>query len=320
MTAALLLLVLVSSGVSAQDYYELRGHVYRPNGHPFRMITPLVFLEGATTPFTARTWVNAAGEFKFEKLSAGMYTLVIVVPDRGEMRQSIDIGPSLADRKGIIKMIFHFRPNQPSAATQTVSVTQLSIPEKARREYERALERLQDYEVEKAVEYLKKAVKIAPHFAEAWNRLGTIAYQSRSYDQAEQYFREALDQDPQAYSPLVNLGGALLSQGKYQEALTINLRAVRAQPSDALAHSQLGHNYLMLGQLLLAEKHLRRAKNLDPRHFYMPRLVLAEVYRKRQDYESLIRELEEFLEIHPDSEYVPRLKKMLDEARNRHDR
>ena len=91
-----------------------------------------------------------------------------------------------------------------------------------------------------AIEYLKNALDLAPQFSAAWNHLGTIAYQSGEYETAEKHFREALRHDPDSYAPLVNLGGALLSLNRVEEALTINLEAVKERPDDALAHSQLG--------------------------------------------------------------------------------
>ncbi|MFB3068480.1 MAG: tetratricopeptide repeat protein, partial [Acidobacteriota bacterium] len=137
------------------------------------------------------------------------------------------------------------------------------------------------------------------------------------YRQAEEHFREALQQEADLYPPLVNLGGALLSQGKLEESLPINLRAVETRPDDALAQSQLGQSYFFLGQLDSAERHLKQAKALDPRHFSFPQLVLAQIYQLRQDSPSLIGEFEEFLQYHPDSELVPQVTEWLRQARAR---
>ncbi|MBI4877312.1 MAG: tetratricopeptide repeat protein, partial [Acidobacteria bacterium] len=126
------------------------------------------------------------------------------------------------------------------------------------------------------------------------------AYQTRKYSQAEAHFREALVQEPQAYEPLVNLGGALLTQGKLDEALAFNLHAAGRRPDDALANSQLGMNYFFLGKSDLGIKYLNIAKKLDPAHFSNPQLTLAEIYLRRNDRRAAAADLEEFLRLHPD--------------------
>ncbi|MDA2928245.1 tetratricopeptide repeat protein [Acidobacteria bacterium AH-259-G07] len=266
-------------------------------------------------PFTTHTLAGPDGKFKFKKLIPAMYTLIIAVPRWGKMHQTIEVGPSFADSKGRIEETFYFDSNHSTKDAQTVSVRQLAIPKKARQEYQKAEDRLGKHDVPGAVEHLKKAVDRAPQFSAAWNLLGTIAYQSEDYRQAEQYFREALKQAPDSYSPLVNLGGTLLSQGRAKDALPINLRAVIARPDDPLAHSQLGQNHFMLGQLEKAERHLNQSKALDPRHFSYPQLVLAEIFRLKQDYAALVGELEDFLEYHPDSELAPELAELLKQTR-----
>ena len=122
---------------------------------------------------------------------------------------------------------------------------------------------------------------LAPQFSGSWNYLGTIAYQTGLYAQAETDFRQALEADPEAYAPLVNLGGVLINLDRRSEALECNLLAVRKSPSDALANSQLGMSYFYAGQLHAAEKYLTAAKQIDPAHFSHPQLLLAEIHLRR---------------------------------------
>lgn len=299
---------------AAERLYELRGRVVSPEGRSFRGVVPRVVLRGAVNPFASQTQADPAGNFRFRRLRAGMYTLYISVPTWGELRQTVQIGPTFADSRGRIERTFTLETTGFHEDRHVVSARQLAIPDRAVREYERAIGLLEKPDIAGAVERLKKAVEIAPHFASAWNHLGTIAYQSRDYARAEGHFRRALKEEPGFYSALVNLGGALLSQGKREEALSVNLRAVRARPADALAHSQLGQSYFFLDRLEEAEKHLKRAKELDPAHFSLPQLVLAEIYRRRNQREAMARELEEFLALHPDSELAPQVRKTLDEV------
>ncbi|MEE2840539.1 MAG: tetratricopeptide repeat protein [Acidobacteriota bacterium] len=301
----------------SEDTYEFRGRVLQPDGKSFRDALATVFLQGATTPFTTRTLAGGDGKFKFKKLREGMYSLIIAVPLWGEMRRTIEISPSFADAKGRIEKIFYLEERYARDDKYIISASQLTVSDRALREYHKAVDRLEKHEVSRAIEHLERAVELAPQFAAAWNNLGTIAYHSGDYRQAEEYFREALEQDAGAYAPLVNLGGALLSQQREEEAVPVNERAVRMRPDDALAHSQLGQCYFSLRRLEDAERHLRQAKSLDPRHFSFPQLVLAELYQQRGDDSALIHELEEFLEYHPDSDRAPEITDWLNRIRPR---
>jgi len=217
-----------------------------------------------------------------------------------------------ADSKGRIVVTIEIDATAMVDRDRVVSTSELSIPETARTEYSRAHDDHARQDINGAVARLKKAVEIAPQFASAWNQLGTIAYQSRQYQKAEEYFREALKQDPDAYSPLVNLGGALQAQNKIEESLAVNLEAVKAMPGDALAHSQLGSTYFFLGRLDEAESQLMQAKAIDPGHFSFPQLVLAEIYARKKQPAAAAAEIREFMKLHPDSELTPKLRKALE--------
>ncbi len=299
-----------------EEQYELRGKVVQTNGKRFKEVLPVVFLQGATEPYTTQTRADTGGKFKFKKLLPGLYTLIIAVPMWGDLQRTIEIGPSGSDSKGRIETTFRVDRKYSRPNSHSVSIQQLSVSRNARWEYSKARERLEKRDAPGAIEHLKKAVELSPQFTAAWNQLGTIAYLSKEPSKAEEYFREALRQEADSYPPLVNLGGALLAQGKVEESHSINLRAVEMRPDDALAHSQLGRSYFSLGALDSAQRHLKQAKALDPKHFSFPQLVLAEIYQRRNDSVSLMRELQEFLIFHPDSKRVPELTEWLERTRN----
>ncbi len=313
----LLALAAAPHWAPAENKYQLSGRIVQDDGRPFTTVTPVVFLHGAITPYSAQTRAGLDGRFTFKNLPAATYTLIVDVPRTGEMRKTIEVGPSFADSRGRISLTVKFDRPTSIEKDAGVSAAELSVPQNALREYEKAGECLARRDVQGAIRCLEKATEIAPQYAAAWNFLGTISYQTKRYKEAEKYFREALERDPEAYSPLVNLGGALLSQGRIEESLPVNERAVTIRPDDPLAHSQLGQSCYFLGKLDEAERHLKQAKALEPGHFTGPQLVLAEIYWKKNQPAAAIAELEEFLKLHPDSEMAPRLRKVIEAARAR---
>jgi tetratricopeptide (TPR) repeat protein len=168
--------------------------------------TVSVFLQGATMPFETSTVSGPSGHFRFRKLPAGSYTLAISTAARGEMRQTIELSPGTVDSKGHLDIVLRIdggrlESDGVGATGATVSATVLSIPDRAVKEFEEAQRCLSRRDSDCATGHLRRAVQITPRLAGAWNQLGTIAYQTRRYSDAEENFRRALDADPEAFEP-----------------------------------------------------------------------------------------------------------------------
>jgi tetratricopeptide (TPR) repeat protein len=293
--------------------YELSGRV-EPAGHAS------VSLYGTASPFTAQVLSDDDGRFTFKKLQRGAYTISVFVPGRGEARQTAEIGPGTADshRRVSVTMTLKdsdFESHDSLSRQHTVSTAGLAIPDKARREYEDAQKDLARRDVDAAVKRLEHAVDLAPEFSEAWNNLGTIAYQTRKFLRAEECFREALSADPSSYEPLVNLGGVLISLRKLDEALQYNIYATLQRPNDALANSQLGMTYYEVGNFDSALRYLERARQLDPAHFSHPQLLLADIHFRRHENSAAADDLEDFLKHHPDDPHAGKIRENIEKLR-----
>jgi tetratricopeptide (TPR) repeat protein len=296
---------------AAKKEFRVEGRVLRHDHKPFIRSFPRIFLHGAFTPLDRQTVAGPDGRFVFKKIPPGSYTLSSAVRRAGELSKTVVVGPGLADPKGKITadLVYDASPlvrNEP-----TVSAVELSVPEGAKKEFFKAKQLLGHQDVKGAMERLNKAVSLAPQFAAAWNAMGTISFLKKQYPQAENYFREALKQEPDSYPPLVNLGGTLFSMNRLEEALQYNLTAVKARPTDPLAQSQLGSNYFFLGKMEMAETHLKTAKRLDPNHFSYPQLLLAEIFVRKNQLPAALAEMEDFLRRNPDSDWAPRVRKLV---------
>ena len=316
-----LLLSAPSAGETAQPpaKFELVGEVRLAQPQKPRRLVAYVALNGNTMPYSAHTWTDFGGKFKFKKVPPGSYSLQVEVRRRGDKHLTVEVSPSLADRKGRIHQIITVEPTQSVAVKQrpdVVSVRELSIPEKARSLYLKAEKKLSKGEIEKGIALLERAVNLAPHFVAAINRIGTVFHMQKDFSKSEQYFREALEVDPNSYAPLVNLGGSLLAMGKFEEALAINQHAVTVRPRDALANAQLGVNYLSLKNDAKAEEYLIRTKELDPQHFTYPQLALAGIYNRQNKLALMVQELREFLKLHPDDVQSRLIQKQLETLQN----
>ena len=228
----LIVLWFATPGIAApESRLELRGEIVLPPTEEGGAEQAIVFLTGATDPFSAQTRSNPRGCFRFPKLEPGTYNLSILIPGKRERRQTVEVTPSLADARGVVTVTVTLDLTDEDSRRRappgrSVSVRELSIPRSARREFARAENALGKRNTEEALRHLEKAVSIAPQFVRALNKLGTVHYQTQSYEKAEHYFRQALKHDPEAFAPLVNLGGTLYSMQRYTEAVALNRQAV----------------------------------------------------------------------------------------------
>lgn len=265
----------------------------------------LATISAVQSPFYAEASVRNS-RFSFRGLLPGGYTLTVMDPRWGMTRKTVQVTPSFADSDGrvSVRVILEQTDIARSQRVQqqaSVSVAALKVSRKARAALRQARVRLGQGDEQGGVALLLKAVDLSPSFTEAWNELGTISYKAGRYAEAEERFRTALEHEPLAYAPIVNLGGTLLSQGRIEEALSFNLMARSMQPGDALANSQLGMNFFYKEQFQKAEEFLLRAKDADPSHFSYPQLFLAQIYGKQGKLRAAREELEEVLRLHPDA-------------------
>jgi tetratricopeptide (TPR) repeat protein len=278
-----------------------------------------VTLFGTAQPFAASAEADVDGRFRFKRIEAGSYTIAVMVAGHGEARRTIEVGPSTANAKRQVWLDLDFADSDfvfgEATRHQAVTASQLAIPDKAMRDYTDARKALNRHDALSATRSLEHAVELAPGFADAWNELGTIAYQTRRYDRAAECFRHALLADPSSYEPLVNLGGVLINLHELEEALDDNLHAVLRRPNDPLANSQLGLTYFEVGNYDLALKYLTRTVSLDPAHFSTPQLVMAEIHLRRKDQRAAADDLEGFLKYHPDWPRAAKMRKQIEEWR-----
>jgi Tfp pilus assembly protein PilF len=252
-------------------------------------------------PYTATTETDL-GEFRFRALAPGNYTVSVLKNSLGATRRTVVVSPSLADDKGVVRVTIAYQAAEAAGVSGgTISKNSLSVPNRARNKYTESQKQLAKHDVEAARRSLQSAVELAPQFTQAWNALGMIAYQTHQLNAAEQYFRTAIAAEPAAFEPAANLAGVLLSEGKFEESLSVNTAALAARPADPLANVQAGIAYFALGDFDRSEAALTQTLRVDPSHFSKPQLFLADIYMHRGDGAAAVEALKDYVARHPDA-------------------
>lgn len=127
----------------------------------------------------------------------------------------------------------------------------------------------------------EKALQLDPNLAEALAGMGRI---KRTFDWdwtgADSSFQKALALEPQNSAVLFGASTLAASLGRFDQAITLNRRAVAVDPLSVTAHLSLGMHAYYAGRLKLAIDALRKALAISPEnpeaHYMLGLVHLAE--------------------------------------------
>lgn len=121
--------------------------------------------------------------------------------------------------------------------------------------------------VQQGISEAKAAVTISPQNINAWENLGSsyqavIPIATGSDAWAETAYQKALSIDPTNPALLVNLGGVLVHEKKYDDAVQIFLQAIQLKSDYANAYYNLANVYTLQGNREKARAELIKTMNL----------------------------------------------------------
>lgn len=194
-----------------------------------------------------------------------------------------------------------------------ISVTSLSAPEKARREFEKGEKDARNKHLDSAAKHLEKAVAEYDNYAVAWNELGRIYAMDHRTDDARQAFAKAMTADPRYIPPCVGLADMELQSGQYEAAIEAAGKALKLYPGMAAASFIQAVANLRLNRLDAAEQSARDAENASLQNMPQLHLVLADILLRKRDYSNAAAQLHDYLKEAPDGPFAADAKKGLDQ-------
>jgi tetratricopeptide (TPR) repeat protein len=271
-----------------------------------RIVLPSGFAGGRGLKVTIRNsfspistlYADRNGEFHFEGLRAGQYTVEVIDPNQKFDTVSHNL-TLLPGSRAIIDMYLRVRDLN-GTAPKPAGVTSVSeldsrTPPEARKEYERSVKLAKKGKSNEAIASLKRALEIYPDFPKAHNDLGVQYLRAGRVEEAFQHFETAVQLDPGAFNPRLNIGIVLVDRGDYKRAIEELTRAIAIDSSHPAAHLSLGIALFETNQLDDSFQELQKSLLLGRDAFvvahYYEGLILAS---KGQSVEAIDR-LETFL-------------------------
>ena len=251
--------------------------------------------EAASPPVVSGT----RGEFQFNGISSGDY--MITVHAKGYETNTVSVMLGGIPLSNITITLRRSESKQAALPGDTVSAHQLSIPDKARDEFDRGMKLMAaskpDYK--KALAQFERAVKEFPDYYEAYAQIGIAQYHLADKAAAERALRTS----------------ARLSAGHYLDALSLLARMLndesRFAESESFARScatqdesawgcdlELARSLSGLKRAPEAEAVATKASELNPSNADTF-LILGNIHIEEHKYAEVVKDFDAYLKLNP---------------------
>lgn len=188
----------------------------------------------------------------------------------------------------------------------SISVRELSIPQRALNAYNKGVDRLTKKDPAGSLAHLQRAASEFPNFYEAYYLMGFAQMILERNEEAEQAFQKSIDMSGGHYAPPhFGLSALLCVQRKFAEAEPIIRKALELDPGFYPGHFTLAWALFGLNRLDEAEKNARETVLREP-NLTLAHLLLADIYIRRPDYTAASGELGAYLKLEPNGTLSPR--------------
>lgn len=261
---------------------------------------------------------SASGLHTFTDLPEGRYTIVVSLPGYVGQTQTVELRGgetrevavdflSASDHSGSIRL-----PNDDRA---TVSLRELAVPAKARKQFDKAYQRYRRQDLHGAIKHQLRGLKIDSTFASAHNQLGFYYLRLGELGKAKQSLETALQFDRTLLGAYLNLADALAQEKEFK-------RAGQALIEASKVHPHRGEPYYVAAKIQFDTGHLDRAEHtcrlaLERDHSQNPEvhLLLVNIYRRRGEKDKIAQHLEAYLTEAPTGEFAQQARATLEKLR-----
>jgi len=181
-----------------------------------------------------------------------------------------------------------------------VTVSDLSVPAKARNEFSKSLESLRKQNFTRALQELKRALAIDPAFPGAYNNLGVVYSHLGDTQQEREALEKAVACNDHFKLAYLNLARMDLVSSDLEGADEALVKVSVLDPSDPVPVLLLAYSELMQGRLPQSIAAASKAHGLNQPHAFAHR-VAARAFEQQRQFDRAIAELKTFLKEEPAS-------------------
>ena len=193
---------------------------------------------------------------------------------------------------------FETKRSDDLGAKAFVSASDLRVPARARKEFDKANELLTKQNLTRALRKLNKAIAIHPAYADAYNNVGVIFGLLGDADREREAYKKAISIDDHFAVAYLNLGKVNIITGDFGEAESVLSKVSAFDPGDPMTLILLSYSQLKNGHFEQAIANSEKAHALSKPHAASHR-VAAWIFERRGQLDRALGELKAFLEEEP---------------------
>jgi superkiller protein 3 len=153
-------------------------------------------------------------------------------------------------------------------------------------------------ELEKAILRYRLAIETNPRDPEPWRHLGELYTQTGDTEKAGECAEKVKLLEPKSQEDLVKTGESLVAQRRYDEAMSLFLRALEKNPNDPIIHFDVGYLLDQQGKHAQAVGAYQKAVQLKP-DFLPAFFNLGAALKKLNDPRGALAAFREAVRINP---------------------
>lgn len=244
-----------------------------------------------TTTFTDR-----GGKFAIRDLPPGRYVVTVEELGCEQVEQQVQVG---LDSKSLLLRLDRLDSERPAGL---ISARELSIPSKARRDFQSGVQRLARNDFSGSVPQLERAIAEFPSYYEAYYLIGVADLELARRADAEQAFRSSIEISLGRYAqPQLALGALLCDQLRFAEAEQFLRSGLELNDTSWIGHYALARALFSSNRVDEAERAADEvvARKPELAEIY---LLLANIHIRQKKYSALLENLNDYLKLDPDSE------------------
>jgi tetratricopeptide (TPR) repeat protein len=320
LTLMLIFNLIFHSFPQANAQFAIRGYVRNNSGQPVGNVRVSLLDEYRQTLKTL--FSDSTGRYEFRSVGRGVF--FIRVDSIGTIYENIEqrieltsLSSSRIEEPVILDIIIKAKKNVSPSGQPSTTFSQ-EVPEMAKKEYERGLNNLKNSKADLAIISFKQALESFADYYDALEQLGNLYIEQRNYQSAEPLLARAVEINKNGWRAHYSLGIAQYNLNRRTDAAASLKRAVELNRDSANAYMWLG---IVLAQTVESrtdaikafERVTQIAKDAVPEAYF----YLGSLYSKNNQNKEAADALEHFLRLDPQTGDKDKLKKVIEQLRQK---
>ncbi|MGC2112019.1 MAG: tetratricopeptide repeat protein [Candidatus Korobacteraceae bacterium] len=291
----------ILGGMKGAGAGNVHIHVVYANDRNAGAYLTVKLMEGSSDAMVGLSFTNDMGQVDFMGVPVGDYHVEVSgggIETTASPTFEVDNRKVTQAQYITVRQVEDAGP-KPVSSHSTVSAAELNVPDKARKEVDKANEAMAEQNPKKALEHLNKAIALAPQYATAFNNLAVLYARMNDVPHEEEALKKAVTVDDHFAPALVNYGKLSLQQKNFPQAETLLEKAAGVEPNNVETLMLLADAQYMDRHFGAAITSAQQAHSANHEHPSFVHYIAARAYQQQNQQQQALAEFQMFLREEP---------------------